>query len=1367
MSDKQTRQQLTEYLQSGLSQFWRTLHQRDIEKLVANWWTSLKQRKLTRESEILETGFELLAQQLESNDQKLTSLRNRHRVFISEMAIEPLLANRHKLILEFCAYLGNSKRRSDKRALRRWLDEAAVLERWNSRVKDLEFQCAFLIKRLAALFDLLVFAADAAAPEQLWHELRVEARLTSWIRYEPEVNVQLAAFQSISSILQSTHQQHHHLISSELLRYTYRFALDDKRTAGLQIEALNLLAFADLNKAKALIAKRLARRNEHGGSDEQHIFFFEAISEVICLHCLADPDIIKLSFTLAQDPSPLVRQSVVKTLSVNDDTDLIRQLVTLLKQDSSDAVYCYLVTQLPFVLQDFDFRCFYLEQLHQQQSHLRLRAICTGLCSWLAGENKSDPTFRDLLQVCEQSLLTLSQQHESPAIQHLMIATRETIWAQQQNKLSKLLKPILDNHETHCFQLDQEQQAAIASKSGKRWLAAHIGHQFTLQIHDKTVRKGELFAFRWWRFLYELRHPATDKRQHHSHVTGRLYRAKDIIPSATQAEVSQTTVPGEPLHQPKEGHWRPFLPLVDHFISALSLSYGNKPMCLYHVFGTTEITPPKSLFTRLKARMKLNWHFSSYARLRNVAWDDQQPQRYITAMRALGFTIEQNGHPLLCGEQQHTPHLPAVSRFFDMAVPLTLPVAVVQFYQDFQRYFVSVYQNTINHILLFTVVMVALFWGSHAAISRQFKKAREQIPMTIGGWGTRGKSGTERLKAALVNSQGLSTLSKTTGCEAMFLYATRYGPLKEMFLFRPYDKATIWEQTFVVRLAAKLRSDVFCWECMGLTPRYIDILQQQWMQDDFITITNCFPDHEDLQGPAGIDVPQVIAKFIAPGARVWTTEENMLAYLEREAAIKQANLHKVDWLEIATIPEDLLTRFPYEEHPANIALVAKMASEMQLTRTMAIKEMADRVVPDIGVLQVFPYANINSRKMRFINGMSANERYAALNNWQRLNYHQTERQHNGDYLLTTVINNRADRVPRSKVFARLIAYDFSTSCHFVIGNNLDGFHGLAMEAWNERCTATLKANMSVREFNQSYCSLLDFLMVAQDEPQLLRRMSPSGIGCGESYGTVTSLNDNYGTVTALKAQLGEQGSSIDSVTQTFWLKQVEHCEHSKTLLLSEQSQVTEAHLKSTFDWLEQVFSDKMILVNDYTISGDALNQLIADSLPQNTTIDILGLQNIKGPGLDFVYSWQQWHQVHSLINQILNSFGEETQSLLAELKALPKFTCLEQEALQQFVEQMQTQEQLLTTNVKQYLDSIKQLLDSQNHKQNADVAKPSRLQPLFAVLEECIDIFDAVRRGRQANRILVDLANQRISLNNAAHELKKINKRQKGGWLLK
>jgi hypothetical protein len=50
-------------------------------------------------------------------------------------------------------------------------------------------------------------------------------------------------------------------------------------------------------------------------------------------------------------------------------------------------------------------------------------------------------------------------------------------------------------------------------------------------------------------------------------------------------------------------------------------------------------------------------------------------------------------------------------------------------------------------------------------------------------------------------------------------------------------------------------------------------------------------------------------------------------------------------------------------------------------------------------------------------------------------------------------------------------------------------------------------------------------------------------------------------------------------------------------------------------------------------------------------------------------------------------------------------------------------------------------------------------------VEAFLDAGDAVRRRRKADRIYRDMVAERISHDRAALELKKLNSRQKGGWL--
>ena len=78
----------------------------------------------------------------------------------------------------------------------------------------------------------------------------------------------------------------------------------------------------------------------------------------------------------------------------------------------------------------------------------------------------------------------------------------------------------------------------------------------------------------------------------------------------------------------------------------------------------------------------------------------------------------------------------------------------------------------------------------------------------------------------------------------------------------------------VLALAAGFESRVLLWECMALQPKYVENLSvAAGCATTYSTLTNAYPDHEDIQGPSGIDVATVISGFMPPGGKVFTTED--------------------------------------------------------------------------------------------------------------------------------------------------------------------------------------------------------------------------------------------------------------------------------------------------------------------------------------------------------------------------------------------------------------------------------------------------------------------------------------------------------------
>ncbi|MCJ8274482.1 MAG: hypothetical protein MJK04_34430, partial [Psychrosphaera sp.] len=946
-------------------------------------------------------------------------------------------------------------------------------------------------------------------------------------------------------------------------------------------------------------------------------------------------------------------------------------------------------------------------------------------------------------------LNVLHQNHDKTAVRRWAAKTREHLWAVSEPKVSHQIQDQLAQlplHQSMTFEVPKY----IDKQDVHRYLALIGSERFGFDVQDKgekiKVRAGFKFGFRFWRFWHELRNPATDKRQDHNHLKGRHYYG--LIQTATRqmAELSMTKVPGEPLFISNEQGWREYLPLLDQVLSSLDQDWPTKPVKLYSGEGITSIMPPNSLFARLYARTVIQFKFAKLAGLRN--WQDgdsHEPNEYLQQLQKLGFAISIQGYLDEKGEAQ--PLDSRVQRFFpSVGLPFALPGMA-----DMQNYFYSVYQNTIGQLLAFTLTVTAGYLGSHMNTLVQMRKARKQIPLVIGGWGTRGKSGTERLKAALFNSMGLSVLSKTTGCEAMFLFGPANRPMKEMFLFRPYDKASIWEQVFLARLTAKLGADVFLWECMGLTPRYIDIIQNQWMRDDVSTITNCYPDHEDLQGPAGIEIPIVMQRFVPHRSTLIASEESMLPLLEDAARQKRTELQSVTWLDAGLLTDDVVSRFPYEEHPNNIALVARLAKTLDIPEDFALKAMADNVVADLGVLKIYPVAVVEQRKLAFINGMSANERLGAMGNWERTGLADLTLQDNPDTWLAIVIINRADRIARSKVFASMLVNDTQADCYFFIGNNLSGFKSYIEEAWQSFATG-LKLDRV-----EKLTALASKFRIPTSEQQVLQRLR----GCLEGISADTadlpeavdqSILDSWTTENdAIQVQFKRDGQEY-----------LEYRAFANSFDASKQSAIV--------DWLFECFKNRWVVVDDYYSTGNQTINTMVQNTPPGLLSRIIGMQNIKGTGLDFIYRWQAWNQVYNYCEQLLTDRDE--QVLEAAAKALTtweEFGLLDQQKVRDTLAKVKDRSEAQTELIQAQLHLIEQRLDKQlsvmRGQLDGSKSQSKWLSWLLSAMEAFLDAGDAIKRRKRADQIYQAILDNLISYDKASVELAKITKAQKGGWL--
>ncbi len=1371
---------------------WRQPDQRGWDKAGSQEQTLARQLGF-----FLQNQIEKMAQHCAVLDLKFTEFRQRSGHAASEH-------EKREHILDFAAELGSSRRQlsGDKRAFKRWFDYAAVVERYVRRSAEYERCISFSLGRLGVLCALVLHeVADGNDILRWWQRLDLENLIKPLLTFKGDSSVSIASFQCLSSALRALPTATRETcISDSTLQFIYRSVLERRRNTWLQCEALSLLQNLSTDSFEKALRNRLERPEK--GDD---LFVRRRAVRLLGVQIRQNPELCDLVDTVLHDPSPAVRQALAEILPCLPHTIFCTVGHKLAIEDGEAAVRgAALLALCDLLANSTDFFEFILTTLHkvltQEKDSFVLKIALRIVAGGYAQLHDQPSGARQWFQTMFSALAKLHTTADSLEVRRCAAQIREKLWMQNTSEAMALYEKleqiarVISPGETERFPRN------VWRKYDRRLLGrtlsclARDNYGFDLQAWSlwPRITRGHRFGFRVWRFIHEARNPSSDKRQAYPHTIGRIFSGELRAPSGILSELAQTKVPGEPCFMAEEGGWRPYLPLVDDMISALRVFRKARAVEIYSSEGVTIIRPPRFFLSKLRAWWLLNFKFVHFAQLRN--WREgnaELPNAYVKALRMLGFEIEYRHHR----EPTETwSSDPAVARFFTVG----LPFSGGDLYQRIQDYFFSVYENTLQELMLFLTVMTTWFLGRHLWMSHQIRKLRRAIPLVVGGWGTRGKSGTERLKAALFNALGHGVVSKTTGCEAMFVQAHPYGTLREMFLFRPYDKATIWEQVNVLRIARQLGAHVMLWECMGLTPAYVYILQQQWMRDDISTITNTYPDHEDLQGPAGINIPQVMTNFIPRDATLITTEEQMLPILATAAQARNTKFRTASWLQAGLLTSDVLARFPYAEHPYNIALVLEMAEELGVDRDFALKEMADRVVADLGVLKALPVAFVRGRRLEFINGMSANERFGCLGNWERMGFARQDPYINPEIWLSTVVNNRADRVSRSRVFASILVEDISADRHYLIGTNLEGLLSYIREAWagyvkeqtlwpsTREATPIEVLESSARRLRIPYSenhllartyAMLQGVGVEVDaqhlvgiwsEPERLRQIIGavnSKTSVDEIISHIQQLATDFVEYQALAEQLDGTGSSVNESLDTLYRRQL-------------------------WTWFER----KLVTIRDPHASGDQIINRIVESTPPGLQNRIMGLQNIKGTGLDFVYRWQAWEACFMACQELLSGdlesakqglFSHETRISfnnrrlgdpeLAErglraLAAFQEYSLLCEEYVHATVERIKNctfaQNELFQAELTGILNNMDKAMKKVQAQLNLAEDKSGGLwSRLLSHIEAFLDAGDAVKRRKFANRIYRDLVNERISQERAVLELQKLNKRQKGGWL--
>ncbi|HPQ40409.1 MAG TPA: hypothetical protein PLV45_08545 [bacterium] len=694
-------------------------------------------------------------------------------------------------------------------------------------------------------------------------------------------------------------------------------------------------------------------------------------------------------------------------------------------------------------------------------------------------------------------------------------------------------------------------------------------------------------------------------------------------------------------------------------------------------------------------------------------------------------------------------------------------------------------------VVLMVSFLLCLFLLRLIIRRHRIRIARMKIPFVVGGWGTRGKSGTERKKAALFEGLGYHVLSKTTGCEAMIIHARPGQDAVELPLYRPGDKATIWEQGKVVHWAGRFRSQVLLWECMALGSDYAGTLQHDWMNDTLSTLSNTFVDHENIQGPTGMDVARSLTAFIPYHSTLFTAEDNMQPLIAEICRERNTELHDLAWYESDLIGDDVLEQFPYTVHPRNLGMVLKMARHLAIDETVALREIARNIIPDLGSFKCYQ-TRFRSRYLEFWNGFSANDRMSAVENWQKAGFYDVR--DSAQTWCIGIINNRDDRIIRSREFSEVIVNDTPARLHVLIGTNLSGLHGYLQDAVRQFAAR----HSLISESRTASKNPADFSALRDRTLKTLRRTGAEAMDMDIIHAKTARMTGMDIHDTTLRQFIGDletlETPDVHSIVSLMTEYEIESeyrddiahqllrdlmdcrkiqdfLSYLKNELESENNVLMVGSINEKFrQLLTEVFMNRFHMISNPFLSGDQILTRICRLLPPNTKIKMMGMQNIKGTGLDFAYRWVSLDKVKSAVNTLHAENPESRRKALDFLLEYDDYGIMDSpvaiDGLKEYRKQI----------VRDNPDLIAQLDDAVSRIQRHLVAHRDALKSqsgyrgwkktFFWMIEQLREAGDSKRRKRMFNRVMNDLFHQRISHIQAKKVLHEIKKRQEGGWML-
>lgn len=410
-----------------------------------------------------------------------------------------------------------------------------------------------------------------------------------------------------------------------------------------------------------------------------------------------------------------------------------------------------------------------------------------------------------------------------------------------------------------------------------------------------------------------------------------------------------------------------------------------------------------------------------------------------------------------------------------------------------------------------------------------------------------------------------------------------------------------------------------------------------------------------------------------------------------------------------------------------------------------------------------------------------------------------------------MVNNRFDRVTRSEVFARILVEDTVADAHVLIGTNLAGFLSYLHEALARHLAAMeivvaddLGDRPSPLPLERLTYHLLRLRVPTPEGRNVTARLRIYAAGAGLALEEdrielpierlcAPAADAPLGLADVERAVAAELGPALAAALRPGAAPAF--AAHAEVLAPATIDDVTAhalrhtarivvgARLRARLEALlradrpdlaafhtafraayRELFLSTLIVVDNPAEKGDAIIDACARACPPGTEVTALGIQNIKGTGLDFVSRWLALDRVTALLAH-LGDRGRSAQ-VLHELETFEDHglvdTAIAKAALAAFpAEGLADADRDALARVTARMAA----LHDEKVRALGEAAKKSLWVRTLERVERWLDPIDSVRRRRRADLVMRELTAGRVSHARAAVELRRLYERQKGGWL--